>query len=141
VGELEAEAFGLLEAVAGGAARADDAEGGAVAGFDFAPDVEEEGSVVEVAEALGPCFVLRGEEVVASVADALEFSGDIAMVLPCGEDGGGFLADAVDSEEFAAAGGENGCGGSAGSDETADADWADFRQHIEGEERLCFRHG
>jgi hypothetical protein len=46
----------------------------------------------------------------------------------------------VDAQKLAAAGGENGCGGSAGSDETADADWADFRQHIEGEERLCFRH-
>jgi hypothetical protein len=78
--------------------------------------------------------------VIATGAEALEFAGDIAVVLPCGEDGGRFLADAVDAQKLAAAGGENGCGGSAGSDETADADWADFRQHIEGEERLCFRH-
>lgn len=56
------------------------------------------------------------------------------MVFPVVDDAGGFGADAFDFLELMERGLESGGGGAEGLDESADADWADFRELIEGDE-------
>lgn len=130
-----------MEAVHGGAAGADDADGVAVAGEDFAPDVEEERWVVGVAEGSGVAVVVLGDDGDAAGFGLGDFGDGVGVVLPGGEDFRGFGADAVDACELGFAGVEDGGGVAEGLEEAADADRADFREEVEGDEGFERGHG
>lgn len=100
MGELVGDFFCGVEAVGGGAAGADDGDGVAVAGEDFAPDVEEDGCVVGVEEVAGVGGIVLGDDGDAAFFAFGEFGGGVGVVLPGGDYFCGFRADAVDADEL-----------------------------------------
>ena len=140
VGDLEAEFFGGGEAVVGGLAAADDADGVVVAFGEGAPDVEEKGGAGGLAEEVGVEFVFLGEQGQLVVGDFAEFAEEVDLVFPVGDGVGEFLVEAVDGGDLGGFGAEGVFRGAEVVDEFAEAHRADVGDEVDGQVGLGAGH-
>lgn len=137
-GEDAGEALGLLDAVGGAGAGADDGGGVSVVGVgaEIAEDIEDGGRVGDLAEEAWVAGLAERQEGDAELVGAGELGvgegGAVAQA--AGDLGGGGLADASDAFELFGAGGEGGDGGAEPFEECGDASGAEAWGEAEPED-------
>ncbi len=141
VGELVGEFFRGVRSVMTGLARADDADGMAVAFEDFAKDVKGGWWIVDFAEEGRVVRRGWGEDFGAGIVHEGEFGGEVDGRLPGAEGFGGLWTDTFDGLELRQRRGEDGRGRAEGIEEAPDANGADARHHVEGDVGLGVGHG
>lgn len=140
-GELVGELAGDFASVVGELARANDADGVKVALHERSPDVEDDGRVIHVAEGGGVVGIFLGEDLNVALAGQGEFGGGIAIILPGGDDFGGFGSDALGLLQSGVCLFESSDTGAKTLEESPDFDRANLRELVESDEGFGFSHG
>jgi len=132
---------GDFASVVGEFAGADDADGVDVPLHEISPDVEDDGSVIHVAEGGGVAGVLLGEDLNVALTGEGEFGRGVGKVLPGGDDLGGLGSDARRLLQGGVGLLEGGDARAEAFEEGPDFDGADFRELVESDEGFGFSHG
>lgn len=111
-----------------------------VALHERSPNVEDDGSVIHVAEGGGVVGILLGQDLNVALAGQGEFRGGIGKVLPRGDDFGGFGADALGLLQGRVGLLERGDAGAKTFEESPDFDRANLRELVESDEGFGFSH-
>ena len=101
IGELVGKLLRALRAVVAGAARADDRDGVLIALRQLAPDVEHDRRRMDFAQLARIDGRLRGDDLGAEVADALQLGRQVDCAFPIRDLLGDVVPDAVDRPQLA----------------------------------------